>query len=200
MSAAEFVPDGADLAALRRAAAQCRGCDLHQHADRTVFGEGPPDARIVMVGEQPGDREDVEGHPFVGPAGRLLDKALEEVGIDRGQVYLTNAVKHFKFSERGKRRIHEQPKRSEVLACLPWLEAELDVIKPRLVVVLGAVAAKALLGPSFKLTAHRGEVLPGEDYDLIATVHPSAVLRAPDRHEAYVQFVEDLRVVEKSGK
>ncbi|WP_456319424.1 UdgX family uracil-DNA binding protein [Lentzea tibetensis] len=150
-----------------------------------------------MVGEQPGDREDVEGHPFVGPAGRLLDKALDEVGIDRGQVYLTNAVKHFKFTERGKRRIHAQPKRSEVLACLPWLSAELDVIEPRLVVVLGAVAAKALLGPSFKLTAHRGEVLPGEHYDLIATVHPSAVLRAPERDKAYAEFVADLRVVKK---
>ncbi|GLZ33628.1 uracil-DNA glycosylase [Lentzea sp. NBRC 105346] len=199
-SAAEFVPAGADLAALRSAACGCRGCDLYQGAIQTVFGEGSPDARVMMVGEQPGDQEDRKGHPFVGPAGRLLDKALAEANIDRGQVYVTNAVKHFKFTERGKRRIHQTPKRTEVLACLPWLEAELSRVKPDLVVCLGAVAAKALMGSSFKLTEHRGEVLLREDYRLIVTVHPSAVLRAPDRDAAYREFVDDLVSVREAMK
>jgi uracil-DNA glycosylase family protein len=200
-SAAEFVPQGADLAALRRAAAQCQGCDLYRNATQTVFGEGPPDARIVMVGEQPGDQEDVAGQPFVGPAGRLLDRALADAGIEREQVYLTNAVKHFKFvpAQRGKRRIHKQPARSEVLACRPWLEAELKVVSPDLVVCLGAVAAQSLLGSSFRVSKQRAQLvrfeLDGRDFRAMATVHPSAVLRADDRDEAYGAFVDDLRKV-----
>ena len=194
-SAAEFLPPGGGLAALRRAAAGCQGCDLYATATRTVFGEGPARARLMMVGEQPGDYEDREGHPFVGPAGKLLDRALSAVGLDRSSIYLTNAVKHFKFVERGKRRIHKQPTRSEVLACLPWLEAELKVVRPALVVALGAVAAKALLGPSFKVSEQRGVVVLRDDLPVIATVHPSAVLRAPDREAAFSDFVRDLKAV-----
>ncbi|GAA3462594.1 UdgX family uracil-DNA binding protein [Saccharothrix longispora] len=194
-SAASFVPEGADLAALRRAAASCEGCRLHVPATRTVFGAGPPDARLVLVGEQPGDVEDREGEPFVGPAGRLLDKALAETGLDRAGVYLTNAVKHFKFEERGKRRIHKSPTRGEVVACLPWLEAELAQVEPDLVVCLGATAAKAVLGTSFKVTEQRGLLQHVGEQAVIATVHPSAILRAPDRDEAYRGFVADLRVV-----
>ncbi|MDQ2585584.1 UdgX family uracil-DNA binding protein [Saccharothrix yanglingensis] len=194
-SAASFVPEGADLAALRRAAASCEGCHLHAPATQTVFGAGPPDARLVLVGEQPGDVEDREGEPFVGPAGRLLDKALAETGLDRAGVYLTNAVKHFKFEERGKRRIHKSPARGEVVACLPWLEAELAQVEPDLVVCLGATAAKAVLGTSSKVTEQRGRLQHVGEQAVIATVHPSAILRAPDRDEAYRGFVADLRVV-----
>lgn len=205
--AAEFVPAHADLPALRAAAAGCRGCDLYRNATRTVFGEGRDRSRIVMVGEQPGDREDREGHPFVGPAGRLLDRALQEVGVDRDTVYLTNAVKHFKFTERGKRRIHQQPNRTEVAACAAWLAAELDLVAPELVVCLGAVAAKAVLGPSVKVTEIRGRVMPpprrpayldpdvpapDADYRVLVTVHPSSVLRSPDRSAAYRAFVADM--------
>ncbi|MFE9748851.1 UdgX family uracil-DNA binding protein [Saccharothrix saharensis] len=195
--AAEFVPQGADLAALRRAAAACRGCELYKPATRTVFGSGPAEARLMLVGEQPGDVEDRQGEPFVGPAGRLLDKALDEADLAREGVYLTNAVKHFKFvpAERGKRRIHKTPSRGEVVACLPWLHAELARVRPALVVCLGATAAKAVLGASFKVTERRGRVERVEDHDVIATVHPSAVLRAPDRDEAYRGFLADLRVV-----
>ncbi|WP_024805180.1 UdgX family uracil-DNA binding protein [Nocardia sp. BMG51109] len=195
MDAGEFVPDGADLATLRRAAAGCHGCDLYRHAQQTVFGEGPDDARVVLIGEQPGDREDVAGHPFVGPAGRLLDRALDEAGIDRAATYLTNAVKHFKFVERGKRRIHQQPGRGEITACAPWLTAELATIRPELVVCLGAVAARAVVSPSFRVSRQRGEVIEMPDYRTVATVHPSAVLRAPDRDAAYREFLADLRVV-----
>lgn len=191
--AAQYVPEGADWAALRSASCGCRGCDLFRDAKQTVFGEGPVPARLMMVGEQPGDREDVDGHPFVGPAGRLLDKALAAAGIARDEAYLTNAVKHFKFTERGKRRIHQQPRRSEVLACLPWLREEIRLVRPELVVCLGAVAAKALLGSSFTLTAHRGEVLENDGLRIGVTVHPSAVLRAENRDEAYDAFVEDLK-------
>ncbi|MEU4445373.1 UdgX family uracil-DNA binding protein [Actinosynnema sp. NPDC050801] len=196
-SAAEFVPEGADLAALRRAAAGCRGCELYKPATRTVFGTGPENARLVLVGEQPGDVEDRQGEPFVGPAGRLLDKALDEADLAREGVYLTNAVKHFKFvpAERGKRRIHKNPTRGEVVACLPWLRAELSRVRPDLVVCLGATAAKAVLGTEFKVSERRGQVERVEDHDVIATVHPSAVLRAPDRDEAYQAFLADLRVV-----
>jgi len=188
-SAAEFVPRGADLAALRAAARDCRGCDLYQPATQTVFGAGPEDARLMMVGEQPGDVEDRQGEPFVGPAGHLLDRALEEADLQRAGVYVTNAVKHFKFvpAERGKRRIHKTPSRTEVVACLPWLVAELAQVRPELVVCLGATAAKAVLGPSFKITERRGQLehfkLGDHEYPAIATVHPSAVLRAPDRDE-----------------
>ncbi len=198
VSAAQFVPEGKSWAALRSAAAGCRGCELYRDANQTVFGEGPVKARLMLVGEQPGDREDVEGHVFVGPAGRLLDKALDAAGISRPDVYLTNAVKHFKFTERGKRRIHQQPRRSEVVACFPWLREELRVVKPELVVCLGAVAAKALLGASFKLTEHRGQVVEQDGLRVGVTVHPSAVLRAENREEAYEQFVADLKVLRKA--
>ncbi|WP_433685614.1 UdgX family uracil-DNA binding protein [Nocardia sp. CA-119907] len=193
--AAEFVPAGADLAQLRAAARKCRGCGLYRAATQTVFGTGPSDAAVVMVGEQPGDYEDRQGQPFVGPAGRLLERALEEVGIDRDAVYLTNAVKHFKFVERGKRRIHKQPGRTEVVACSAWLAAELQVVEPALVVCLGAVAAKAVLGTDFKVSERRGEMVALPAYQVIATVHPSAVLRAPDFESAYSDFVADLRKV-----
>ncbi|MDX8036401.1 UdgX family uracil-DNA binding protein [Lentzea sp. BCCO 10_0856] len=195
--AAQFVPEGKNWAALRSAAEGCRGCDLYQDATQTVFGEGPVPAKLMMVGEQPGDREDTEGHVFVGPAGRLLDKALAAAGISRDEVYLTNAVKHFKFTERGKRRIHQQPRRGEVVACFPWLREEIRVVRPSLVIVLGAVAAKALLGPSFKLTEHRGEVLEHEGLRIGVTVHPSAVLRAENRAEAYEELVSDLKALRK---
>lgn len=196
--AAQFVPEGRNWAALRSASCGCRGCDLYQDASQTVFGEGPVPAPLMMVGEQPGDREDVEGHVFVGPAGRLLDKAFAAAGLSRDEVYLTNAVKHFKFTERGKRRIHQQPRRSEVVACFPWLREEIRVVRPRLVVCLGAVAAKALLGPSFRLTEHRGEVLEEDGLRVGVTVHPSAVLRAEDWTEAYEAFVADLKALKKS--
>ncbi|WP_369634915.1 UdgX family uracil-DNA binding protein [Nocardia sp. JMUB6875] len=191
--AASFVPSDGDLDDLRAAARDCHGCDLYRHATQTVFGEGPADAEIVLVGEQPGDQEDRRGHPFVGPAGRLLDRALAEAGIDRGQVYVTNVVKHFKFVERGKRRIHKQPGRTEIVACAPWFDAEMRVVRPRLVVCLGSVAAKAILGQSFRITTQRGQFIPGHEYRVIATAHPSAVLRAPDRAEAYAALVADLK-------
>jgi uracil-DNA glycosylase len=183
------------LAKLRAEAADCRNCDLYRDATQTVFGKGPASARMVMVGEQPGDQEDKQGEPFVGPAGRLLDRALADAGIDRSTVYVTNAVKHFKFTERGKRRIHKKPGRTEMVACRPWLLGELGEIQPELVVCLGAVAAQSLLGASFRLTQHRGEVmdLPDSTAKVTATVHPSAVLRAEDREEAYRGLVEDLK-------
>ncbi|HEU5473839.1 MAG TPA: UdgX family uracil-DNA binding protein [Actinophytocola sp.] len=200
------VPDAADLDELRAAAATCTGCALYRDATQTVFGEGPPTARAVLVGEQPGDREDRAGRPFVGPAGGVLDRALDELGVDRSSVYLTNAVKHFKFvrAERGKRRIHKTPGRTEVVACRPWLLAELREVSPEFVVLLGSVAAKALLGPSFRLTGNRGRLLdPPDDESLSAgrilvTTHPSAVLRAPDRTAAYAEFVADLEVLAKA--
>ncbi|MET9231169.1 UdgX family uracil-DNA binding protein [Lentzea sp. NPDC003310] len=196
--AAQFVPEGKSWAALRSAAEGCRGCDLFHDATQTVFGEGPVPARLMMVGECPGDREDTDGHVFVGPAGRLLDKAFAAAGIDRSKTYLTNAVKHFRFTERGKRRIHQTPRRSEVVACFPWLREEIRVVKPRLVVVLGSVAAKALLGPSFKLTEHRGEVLEHDGLRVGVTVHPSAVVRAENFGEAFDAFVADLEAVRKA--
>ncbi|MEV4474731.1 UdgX family uracil-DNA binding protein [Nonomuraea salmonea] len=191
--AASFVPDRLDLASLRTAAAGCRGCDLYRDATRTVFGEGPERARFMLVGEQPGDQEDRRGHPFVGPAGRVLDRGLEEAGIARDEVYLTNAVKHFSFTPRGKRRIHQKPTAAEIDACHPWLDAELAVVRPEVVVVLGATAARALLGPSFRVTRHRGEAVPLGEAVAVATVHPSAVLRAPDRDAAYADFLADLK-------
>ncbi|MFC9999578.1 UdgX family uracil-DNA binding protein [Nocardia sp. NPDC127526] len=196
--AAQYVPPDADLGKLREASRDCHGCDLYRHATQTIFGEGPASAEIVMVGEQPGDREDREGHPFVGPAGGLLDRALAEAGIDRERVYLTNTVKHFKFEERGKRRIHKQPGRTEIVACAPWFEAELRAVQPRLIVCLGSVAAKAILGSSFRVTAHRGQLVDAPDppgHAVIATVHPASVLRATDRAAAYAEFVADLKKV-----
>jgi len=187
-------PDFMSLAKLREEARTCRSCDLYKDATQTVFGEGPARARMMLVGETPGDQEDRQGSPFVGPAGRLLDRAMHDAGIERSDVYLTNAVKHFKFTERGKCRIHKTPSRTEVVACRPWLLGELDEVKPELVVCLGAVAAKALLGPSFLVTRHRGEIfaLPDSAAKVTATVHPSAVLRSDDRDEAYRDFVNDL--------
>ena len=194
-------PDTTDVRRLRSAASGCQSCPLYRDATQTVFGIGPATATVLAVGEQPGDREDVAGEPFVGPAGRLLDKAFEEAGFDRRSIYLTNAVKHFKFTrdERGKRRIHQKPSRGELTACRPWLLAELRAVRPDLVLVLGATAAQALLGPTFRLTRHRGEHIdpPADIADIVgtavATVHPSSVLRAPDRDKAYAAFVDDLR-------
>jgi uracil-DNA glycosylase family protein len=192
--AARFLPDRLDLDELRRAAAGCRGCDLYANATQTVFGEGPAHARYMLVGEEPGDQEDRRGEPFVGPAGRVLDRALGEAGIERDEVYLTNAVKHFSFTLKGKRRIHQKPTAAEIEACHPWLDAELAVVRPRVVVVLGATAARALLGRSFRVTRQRGEPVPLGEAVAVATVHPSAVLRAPDRDEAYAGFLADLKV------
>jgi uracil-DNA glycosylase len=199
--ASPFVPDSTELSRLREASRSCQGCDLYRDATQTVFGAGPVPARVVILGEQPGDREDREGEPFVGPAGRLLDHALVDAGIDRDEVYVTNAVKHFKFARtgRGKQRIHKKPSRTEVVACRPWLLAELNSVAPELVILLGATAAQALMGPSFKVTAHRGvplaapEELRGRPDHVLATVHPSSVLRAPDRDSAYAALVEDLK-------
>jgi DNA polymerase len=194
--ATPFVPKRKSLRALREAAAGCRGCHLWRRATQTVFGEGLKRARLMMVGEMPGDREDREGKPFVGPAGRELDKALAAVGIDRRDVYITNVVKHFAFEERGKRRIHRRPKRFEVEACRPWLDAELDVVKPEALVILGATAGKALMGSSFKLTEVRGRPLDSDLAPLVfATVHPSSILRQrsdADRHAARREFTRDL--------
>jgi DNA polymerase len=199
VSAAEFIPERPTLPKLRKAAAGCKGCPLWQGPIQTVFGEGPDDAELMLVGEVPGDREDKEGHPFVGPAGRELDKALEAVGIVRAEVYLTNAVKHFKFEERGKRRIHQTPKKGEIDACLPWLETEIKLVKPRAIVTLGATAAKALHGSSFRLTQHRGELLDSDVAEIVAaTVHPSLIVRNRDdeaRRAEREAFVTDLRAV-----
>lgn len=215
MSAADWVPDAAGLDQLRAAARDCRGCHLHENATQTVFGRGPVNAPVVFVGEQPGDVEDRRGEPFVGPAGKLLDRAVAEAGIDPATVYTTNAVKHFKFtmSGSGKRRIHASPDTAEIAACRPWLVAEFAVLDPQVVVALGAVAAKALFGPSFRVTRSRGVLLPWpasaghpEDFDrdegeetasgfALATLHPSAVLRADDRDAAFAGLVSDLAVV-----
>jgi len=193
------MPEGKTLGELREAAEGCRACPLWKPATQTVFGEGPDDARILMVGEQPGDEEDRSGHPFVGPSGKLLDRALEELGIDRGRTYVTNAVKHFKFELRGKRRLHKSPDRSEQRACRPWLAAEIDRLKPHTIVCLGAIAAQAVFGPSFRLMANRGRWLPLEGGGrAFATVHPSFVIRQRDpdsRARAYAAFVEDLALL-----
>jgi uracil-DNA glycosylase len=191
------------LRALREAAEDCRGCDLYEHATQTVFGEGPRAARIMLVGEQPGDMEDRMGRPFVGPAGRLLHEAMREAGMAERDVYVTNAVKHFKYVERGKRRIHAKPKRIEVLSCRPWLEAEIRAVKPEVIVTLGATAAGSLLGPSFRLTKHRGRIIRSPwAPKLLATVHPSSILRAPDdetRHREMGSFVRDLRLASRAA-
>jgi DNA polymerase len=196
-TAAAWVPATHDLARLRAAAVKCQGCDLYQRATQVVFGEGPRDARVVMVGEQPGDEEDRKGHPFIGPSGRLLSKAMAEAGLEREKIYVTNAVKHFKFVERGKRRIHAKPNGIEISACKPWLEAELSSIEPDLVVCLGATAAQSLMGRSFRITADRGKFFPHAwAKEIVATVHPSAILRVPDRYEEeYRLFLNDLQVI-----
>jgi len=197
--ATPFLPERPSLKALRGAAAGCRGCHLWRPATQTVFGEGRKSSRVMLVGEQPGDKEDRAGEPFVGPAGRELDRGLEAAGIERADAYVTNVVKHFKFEERGKRRIHQTPKRFEIDACRPWLDAELDVVKPEALILLGATAAKALLGSSFKVTQHRGELLDSELAPIVtATIHPSAILRSRDDAERSAEreaFAEDLRVV-----
>jgi len=197
--ATPFLPERLSLTALREAAAGCRGCHLWRPATQTVFGEGKKSSRLMLVGEQPGDREDLEGKPFVGPASRELDRGLEAAGIDRREAYLTNVVKHFSFQERGRRRIHQTPKRFEVEACRPWLDAELDVVEPEALVLLGATAAKAVLGSSFKVTQHRGELLDSDLAPIVsATVHPSSILRQPDEESRVREreaFARDLRVI-----
>ena len=203
MSAAEFIPPRPTLERLREAAAGCRGCDLWKHATQTVFGEGPKRAEVMLVGEQPGDEEDRQGHPFVGPSGRLLDEGLEAAGIDRSRVYVTNAVKHFKFVrvELTRRRLHKKPAPGEIRACHPWLEEEIRLLRPRVIVALGATAAQALLGPKFKVTEQRGKTVKSEwAGTVIATVHPSAVLRAPAdaREQARREFFADLRRVARA--
>jgi DNA polymerase len=199
---APLIPPRPTLAALRKAAAGCQACDLWKRGTQTVFGEGTPKAELMLVGEQPGNEEDLIGRPFVGPAGKLLDRALEEAGIERGRAYVTNVVKHFKWEPRGKRRIHAKPDVVEITACLPWLQAELAVVKPRALVCLGATAAQALLGRKFKVTQQRGQFVPSPLAPLVtATVHPSSILRAPDdatRRAERARFVEDLRIVAKA--
>jgi DNA polymerase len=197
--AAAYLPERPTLPRLREAAAGCRGCHLYEDATQTVFGAGLKRARVMLVGEQPGDREDREGAPFVGPAGRLLDRALDDIGLDRSELYVTNVVKHFKFTRRGKRRIHQAPVADEIAACRPWLDAELTQVKPEILGLLGATAAKALLGPSFRVTRSRGQFVESELAPLVtATVHPSSILRArsdAEREQAYEAFVADMRLV-----
>jgi uracil-DNA glycosylase len=200
--ATPFLPERRTLATLRKAAAGCRGCHLWRGASQTVFGEGLKRSRLMLVGEQPGDQEDRQGRPFVGPAGKELDRGLDAAGIARDEVYVTNVVKHFKFEERGRRRIHQTPKRFEIDACRPWLDEELRVVEPEALVLLGATAAKAILGSSFRLTKHRGELLDSDLARVVtATVHPSAILRAPDEEARIAQrdsFAQDLRVVARA--
>ena len=200
--ATPFLPEQRTLESLRAAAADCQACDLYRTGTQTVFGEGVRAAQVMFIGEQPGDQEDRAGHPFVGPAGRVLDEALAEVGIDREQVYVTNAVKHFKWVARGKRRIHSKPNAREIRACLPWLHAELAIVKPEVIVCLGATAAQALLGASFRVTQQRGQPIAGTEFAayVVATVHPASILRAPeevDREAEMRAFVDDLRVVKR---
>jgi uracil-DNA glycosylase family protein len=195
-TAVPSVPDTPSLPKLREAAAGCTACDLHKTGTQTVFGEGTKSAEVIFVGEQPGDQEDIQGKPFVGPAGQLLDKALEEAGIDRSQVYVTNVVKHFKWTARGKRRIHQKPNWSEIAACRPWLEAELDVVQPRVLVCLGATAAQALLGRDFRVSRQRGVPVDSDLAEhVVATVHPSSILRADDSEREFAAFVKDLEKV-----
>ena len=195
-TAAPLVPEKPSLPKLREAAAGCTACDLYRTGTQTVFGEGSAQAEVMFVGEQPGDQEDLQGKPFVGPAGQLLDRALEEAGIDRSRVYVTNVVKHFKWQARGKRRIHQKPNWSEIAACRPWLEAELDVVRPRVLVCLGATAAQALLGRDFRVSRMRGEPVASDLAEhVVATVHPSSILRADDREREFAELVRDLEKV-----
>jgi uracil-DNA glycosylase family protein len=197
-------PDTSSLTTLRCAAKGCTACHLFKHATQTVFGEGPKGATLMLLGEQPGDQEDLAGKPFVGPAGKILDRALEEAGIDRTRVYVTNTVKHFKWEPRGKRRIHKKPNSREIAACRPWLEAELRVVRPGLLVCMGATAAQAVFGPAFRVTRERGKVLEaGLASKVVATVHPSSLLRQPDeesREREYKLFVADLRAAVKAAR
>lgn len=201
-TAAPFIPPHPTLSTLREAAAGCKACNLWKTGTQTIFGEGPANARIMLVGEQPGDREDRAGRPFVGPAGGLLDAALEEAGISRDQAYVTNAVKHFKWEPRGKRRIHKKPNAAEITACRPWMLAEINLIQPKVIVCLGATAAQPLLGKAFRVSKQRGELLPSPfGGQILTTVHPSSLLRIEDeaeRQEARRHFVEDLKVAAKA--
>src|SRR6266480_4171735 len=196
-------PDMTSWSAVREAAKDCEACPLYKRATQTVFGEGPKNAVMMLIGEQPGDYEDVAGKPFVGPAGKIMDRGLEEASIDRKKVYVTNAVKHFKWEPRGKRRIHQKPNSREIAACRPWLEAELRIVSPKLLVVLGSTAGQAIFGPSFRVTRERGKVLSSKFAPkVVATVHPSSLLRQPDeesRHREYKNFVADLRVAVKAA-
>jgi DNA polymerase len=195
-TAAAFMPDTLSLQALREAVQGCRGCPLYEHATQAVFGEGLKTSDVMLVGEQPGDQEDIAGAPFVGPAGKLLDRALGEAGIDRRKAYVTNAVKHFKWKARGKRRIHDKPTWTEQMACRPWLDAEIALVKPRALVLMGATAGQSVLGRSFRVTRHRGVAIPSDLADLVtATIHPSAVLRGEDREALFAGLVDDLRLV-----
>jgi uracil-DNA glycosylase len=195
-TAAPLLPERLSLKALREAAAGCKACDLWKTGTQTVFGEGLAKAEAMFVGEQPGDQEDKAGRPFVGPAGQLFDRALEEAGIDRSLAYVTNVVKHFKWQARGKRRIHQKPNWAEITACRPWLDAELAVVKPQVLIPLGATAAQALLGRDFRVTKHRGDPVPSDLAPVvIATVHPSSILRADDREAEFAAFVGDLKTV-----
>ena len=200
---AEPPPEPRSVEQLQDAAASCRGCDLWENATQTVFGEGKEGSKLMLVGEQPGDQEDLQGRPFVGPAGRLLEKALDEAGIDRRRVYVTNAVKHFRWTRRGKRRLHEKPNAGQVRACRPWLDAELDVVKPHIVVLLGATAAQAVMGPAFRVSQDRGRVMPSPlGIPVLATVHPSSILRATDdesRDAALASFIADLKVASRGS-
>jgi uracil-DNA glycosylase family protein len=202
--ASEFVPGRRTLPALRAAAAGCRGCPLYLRATQTVFGEGPAKARVMFVGEQPGDGEDREGRPFVGPAGKLFDRALAAAGLSREESYVTNAVKHFKFEQRGKARLHKRPNAGEVGACVPWLFAELAVVKPDILVLLGATAAQALFGAGFRVTKERGRPITSDLAKVVlATAHPSSILRAPDaeaREQGFRELVSDLKVVARALK
>lgn len=201
MTAEPFVPERHALKTLRTAVQRCRGCPLWRHATQAVFGEGPLKARVIMIGEQPGDREDVAGRPFVGPAGRLLDEALVAAGIERTEVYVTNAVKHFKWKPAGKRRLHQKPNAREIAACRPWLLAEFDALEPDITVALGATAAQALMGAAFRVTRDRGKIFRDLDWTpaFVATVHPSSILRGDpaERDPALKEFVADLKVVAK---
>ena len=194
-------PTARSVQQLREAAASCQACDLWVEATQTVFGEGSEHSRMMLVGEQPGDQEDLQGKPFVGPAGRLLERALDEAGIDRRRVYITNAVKHFRFTRRGKRRLHEKPNAGQIRACRPWLDGEIEAVRPRIIVLLGATAAQAVMGPAFRVSKQRGEVLNSPvGLPVVATVHPSSILRAADnesREAAMSSFIGDLRVAAK---
>ena len=201
-SALDYFPEKVNFTSLKEASKACMGCDLYKLGTQTVFGEGKLKSRLMFVGEAPGDEEDLSGHPFVGPAGRLFDRALEEAGIHRDNTYVTNVVKHFKWKPRGKRRIHEKPNAAEIRACSPWLGAEIEVVHPRILVCLGATAAKALLGKDFRVTKMRGQWLKSEHADkAFATVHPSSILRAPDsetRERQYREFVADMVIIARA--
>jgi DNA polymerase len=201
-TAAPLIPSRPTLKKLQVVAAGCQACDLWKTGTQTVFGEGKQSSTVMFVGEQPGDKEDLSGHPFVGPAGALLDKALAEAGIDRKTVYVTNVVKHFKWEPRGKRRIHKKPNAAEITACRPWLQAEVDVIKPRAIICLGSTAAQAVIGPKFRVSVQRAQFVPSDLAPFVtATVHPSSILRAPTddaRHEEMRRFTDDLRTIWKA--